>query len=232
MSNTMPKTKAPCLYCGKKYTKGGFTRHIKTCKERQAALKAEKSKQAIHHLRVEDAHSSLFWMDIEIASSQTLARLDHFLRDVWLECCGHMSLFEIAGITYSSYPMEDYGDKSMKSKLNRVLRPQMQFSHMYDFGTSTNLVLKVVGNRQGDLPKKPDDVRILGRNDLPPFICGKCEERPPTLICQECMWEDNFSFWCDRCVDDDDHEHDEEMLLPIVNSPRMGECGFTGARLT
>lgn len=233
MSDTIPKTKATCLYCGKSYTKGGFTRHIKSCKERQTALETENPKQTIYHLRVEDAYSPLFWMDIEIAGNKTLARLDGFLRDVWLECCGHLSMFEMAGGRYSSYPMAEYGDKSLKHKLDKVLAPKMTFRHTYDFGTPTNLALKVVGVRQGDLPKKADnDVRILGRNALPEFICGKCEEHPATQICLECMWDNDFALWCDTCIDDPSHAHDEEMRLPVVNSPRMGECGFTGARLT
>jgi hypothetical protein len=31
---------------------------------------------------------------------------------------------------------------------------------------------------------------------------------------------------CDDCAAD--HEHDEEMFLPVVNSPRIGMCGYSG----
>ena len=33
-------------------------------------------------------------------AKSTLEELDDFLRGAWLECCGHLSDFEIDGITY------------------------------------------------------------------------------------------------------------------------------------
>jgi hypothetical protein len=31
----------------------------------------------------------IYWMHLEVAAGTTLTILDRFLRDTWLECCGH-----------------------------------------------------------------------------------------------------------------------------------------------
>ncbi len=33
-------------------------------------------------------------------------------------------------------------------------------------------------------------------------------------------------FLCEACIEN--YEHGDEMLLPVVNSPRMGVCGCCG----
>ena len=37
------------------------------------------------------------WLLLAFRTTANLLQLDQFLRDLWLECCGHMSHFEIAG---------------------------------------------------------------------------------------------------------------------------------------
>jgi hypothetical protein len=42
------------------------------------------------------------------------------------------------------------------------------------------------------------------------------------------MYEPQNPFYCEH--HSEDHDCDEpEMLLPVVNSPRMGMCGYTGS---
>ena len=55
-------------------------------------------------------------------------------------------------------------------------------------------------------------------------MCGVCG-KPATQVCTECMWE-NTGWLCDECASK--HDTDEEMFLPVVNSPRVGMCGYTG----
>lgn len=50
-------------------------------------------------LRVEGEHG-LYWLGVEAKASARLRHLDQFLRRIWLECCGHLSKFEIAGVDY------------------------------------------------------------------------------------------------------------------------------------
>ena len=82
-------------------------------------------------------------MHLEVPADATIDTLDRFLRDTWLECCGHMSEFEIEGTRYSVEPI-DFDDRFMDVKLKDVLSPGMKFYHAYDFGSTTHLTLKVV----------------------------------------------------------------------------------------
>jgi hypothetical protein len=159
--------------------------------------------------------------------------LDGFLRGEWLECCGHLSDFDIDGITYtvtSSYGMgplsvfADPNERTMKVKLGEILSKGSRFQHTYDFGTSTELKLRVVDERQGHIGS--ESVRLLSQNEAPLWECDVCGE-DASWICTFCMYERQNPFYCELHAED--HECDEpEMLLPVVNSPRMGMCGYTG----
>lgn len=89
------QSKGTCAYCGKELSKGGITKHLTTCPQRQEAIaNAEKKKgnsELLYHLRVQDAYRSEYWLDLEMRGSKTLQDLDTYLRSIWLECCGHMS---------------------------------------------------------------------------------------------------------------------------------------------
>lgn len=87
----------------------------------------------------------------------TLRALDDFLRDIWLECCGHLSRFKIGKQSFSSYPDRDLGDRSMNTKLENILNVGMQFKYEYDFGSTTYLKLKIVSETDG---KKRSKVKI------------------------------------------------------------------------
>jgi len=218
-----------CSFCGKTIAKSAMGKHLLACEARKTALENEASRSKaqpikILHLQVEGQYAPMYWMHVEIAGGATLANLDAFLRDTWLECCGHLSGFRVDGRTYSISPMAEYGDKSMQAMLVNVLKPDTKFTHEYDFGTTTELTLKVVGERQG-IVKRKSDVRVLARNNPPEFICDSCGKRAATVVCLECMWDGTGAF-CKGCARKHLEEHD--MFLPIVNSPRVGMCGYTG----
>ena len=52
------------------------------------------------HLVVEGYRLPMYWMHLQVAFETTLATLDRFFRDTWLECCGHLSVFRIGGYNY------------------------------------------------------------------------------------------------------------------------------------
>ena len=89
-----------------------------------------------------------YWLVGEISAAETLNTLDAFLRDIWLECCGHMSAFTIGNTQYmldtggiDGMWLDIFGPshptKSMKTPLTAVLKPGLKFYHEYDFGTTT-----------------------------------------------------------------------------------------------
>jgi hypothetical protein len=168
----------------------------------------------------------MYWMHLEVTASSTLATLDQFLRKTWLECCGHLSAFEIEGMHYAidagMYDDWDVGEKSMRVRLDKVLIPGLTCTYEYDFGTTTELKLKVISERQG--ASKGNAIQVLARNVPPTILCEECG-KPATEVCSQCIF-DGRGWLCDACAEE--HECGEEMLLPVVNSPRVGMCAYTG----
>jgi hypothetical protein len=216
-----------CNLCGGTFSKSAMTKHLTSCKQREQnslTLSSGKNlrKKKIFHLVVEARYSSAYWIHLEVPADVRLEVLDSFLRQIWLECCGHMSAFTIEGKTYSVAPMADFDDEDMKIRLNEVLSPGMKFFHEYDFGTTTHLVLKVISQEQKQIKGKP--IRILARNEPPEILCVSCGKMA-TQLCSECHWSGE-GWLCDECAAE--HQCDFDMFLPVVNSPRVGMCGYTG----
>ena len=210
-----------CNLCGGIFDKAVMGRHLNACKQKARASGAKRAGKAAVHLLVEGRYQPEYWMHLEAPANATLDTLDRFLRDIWLECCGHMSEFEIDGTRYSVEPM-DMDDESMDVKLSEVLSPGTKFDYIYDFGSTTPLRLKVVSEDESDLAGRK--VRVLARNEPPVIPCGNCG-KPATEICVECAYSEQ-GWLCKECAAK--HECGEEMFLPVVNSPRTGVCGYTG----
>ena len=220
-------SKGKCSFCNGEFGKAGMTKHLQTCKQRAAILAASgRGKSArIFHLMVDGRHAPEYWMHLELPADTSLTTLDSFLRDTWLECCGHLSSFDIGGDTYMSSVdrSSGFGERSMRGvRLGKVVSPGDWFIHEYDFGTTTELRLKVVGERQGQAGS--DSVEVLARTDPPQIPCDECGEEAE-YVCSQCVWDGAGSL-CETHAED--HECDEDMLLPVVNSPRVGMCGYEG----
>jgi hypothetical protein len=43
-----------------------------------------------------------YWLDLEVKADVKLEALDRFLRQPWLECCGHLSVFRTGAVNYFS----------------------------------------------------------------------------------------------------------------------------------
>jgi hypothetical protein len=66
------QSQGECVFCGREMAKGGLSRHLKTCPQRQEVIKVadnnEKAgqKQRLYHLQVQDAWSPDFWLHLEM----------------------------------------------------------------------------------------------------------------------------------------------------------------------
>lgn len=218
IQQTSPGT---CSLCKAAFDKGAMAKHLADCERRDAPPKGKASVQRLFHLLIEGAGLPEYWLHVEVPAAATLGDLDAFLRRTWLECCGHLSMFVIGKRRFQpSDPYDSAGN--MEVGLGEVLRPRMKFHHEYDFGTTTELVLRVLGKREGPFEGKVP--HILARNDPPQFTCTSCG-KPATEMCTQCIYDD-AGWLCKACGKK--HECGEEMLLPAVNSPRVGMCGYTG----
>lgn len=216
-----------CQYCKRILSKQGMSRHLYACEKRPGnSIKVPgDNSEKYFRITVEGYYAPEFWLYLDISAERaTLKDLDQFLRDIWLECCGHMSAFEIGGTEYISHDDRGCGDRSMNIKLGKVLENGMKFRYEYDFGSTTVLKLKVVSEHSGI--KRRNKIELMARNILPEIKCAVCGGKA-TQICTECMWDgEGEAELCDGCAAE--HECGEEMMLPICNSPRCGVCGYEG----
>jgi hypothetical protein len=329
---TREVSKGVCNFCKGEFEKAKMTQHLKYCKQRASEITSElestlaQKKTRLFHMLVEGRYNPQYWMHLEMAASDTLADLDYFLRDIWLECCGHLSEFTFGGTSYSSEP-EDYfyfgdgatdeeiemevveekefnadellqdfppeylkmlpqnflsefqkfesiddlvlylketlnsipkkgvphsqeewdayreryfqsqvleailemvEDRSLDVYLEKVLKVGQKFSYEYDFGSSTDLTLKVLSEREGVIQNRDEDedtIEILARNIEPVILCKVCG-KPAKFIVGGYFDVGENALCSKKCVKKSGE--DVEMLLPVVNSPRVGVCAYTG----
>src|SRR5260221_12199532 len=122
-------SKGTCSFCHRELSKASMTRHLASCEqraamqgERESRQKSKKSKA--FHLMVEGYRLPMYWMHLEVVAGTTLGMLDHFLRETWLECCGHLSAFEIGGVRYTVdadlHEWDTGGEKMQKGFYKKV----------------------------------------------------------------------------------------------------------------
>lgn len=170
-------------------------------------------------IKVQWPHKNpIYWLYLSVPFKSELEDLDSFLREFWLECCGHLSQFTIDHERYSSNFQLNSGfdESSMSIPSEEVFMPGLKFTHEYDFGSTIELLLEVVGLIKSVGSKEID---IIVQNQEPEFKCASCGKKAEMISGSE------GECFCKACVDEED---DELYLLPLVNSPRTGVCGYVG----
>ena len=206
----MPRQKQQpghCYLCGEELTKTYMGRHLTS----KHLIDSEGNQSRL--IKVLSLNGA-YWLFLDCPVRFTLGKLDSFLRNIWLECCGHMSAFMVKG---------KYDEIDMSIKIGDIPKGTV-FDYMYDFGSTTELTVTFQ-----DLvfrPKSVRDIRVLARNDPYVFPCEKCGK--PADSIDTSSWEEPM-FYCEACTEEYADEIDEDYLLPVVNSPRMGVCAYDGA---
>lgn len=219
-----PQSRGKCQYCGEETTKGGMTKHLAKCEKRiqviQTTDAGSGTEETLWHLRIHDAYAKEYWLDLEMRGSATLEKLDSYMRYIWLECCGHLSKFTVGG--WRGY---DIGNQRTA---DHVFGRETELLHLYDFGTTSETVIKVIGSRQGRAVTKYP-IALMARNNMPEMVCQACD-KTAVYLCMECLIEgdmDTNPYLCEEHAED--HPHDEYgEPVSMVNSPRLGMCGYEG----
>ena len=196
--------KGNCYICGAQLGKQAMKNHIM----KTHAL--HEGGQTCRLLKIEGADDKNYWLYVDVPVTGSLSVVDTFLRKIWLECCGHMSVFFGPGYTEIGKNTK-LGDIPVGTKL----------IHEYDFGSTTECLITVVGDTVREKGKR--GVRLLARNIPPEFTCRECGAKAEWIDPERIYTEDG-PFLCDKCSE----EFGNEMLLPVTNSPRMGVCGYCG----
>jgi hypothetical protein len=201
-----------CLHCGREQLKSAMSRHLASCARR------ERGPEERIALLVEGVWAPAYWLHLELKSEATLTDVDAFLRHTWLECCGHMSSFEIGDRRFDS-GLDDFDPddgETMDVAVGEVLRPGGVARYVYDFGSSTELRIRALAPRSGKPAAEP--VRLVARNAEPRLPCNR-GHADAVHVCAGCG-----DAVCEACTPR--HRCGPEMLLPVVNSPRVGVCAY------
>jgi hypothetical protein len=203
-------------------TRAGMARHLGSCEvraKRVAEADARPGPESVQfHLQVWDAWSGDYWLHVEIDGATSLGHLDSYLRAIWLECCGHASQFSLG-----RWSGERFG---MTRKVHQVFQSVAEITHIYDFGTESLTLIKAIAERRSKATgKRP--IALMARNALPEALCQECDAVASSL-CIECTMDgDRSGLLCSEHGRSHPHE-DYGEPVPVVNSPRMGVCGYTG----
>lgn len=152
--------KGKCYYCNKELTERTIKRHMKSCSmmknriEESIAKNGKLRKQFIIAIKPKyDKNEYCIYLSID--GTLGLVHIDQFIRDVWVECCGHLSAFVIK--------KKFYQDNEMNIRLNEILSVGEKFQYEYDFGSTTYLELEVVDII--NVSKDFTQIEIIARNN-------------------------------------------------------------------
>lgn len=201
-----------CVFCGETCRQQDMTKHLAVHLKDKEKNNTGKTGQSLH-IKVE---AGPYFLHLLVGSDATFKNLDKFLRDIWLECCGHLSAFRYKN-----------SNLAMARKIADMVSPKMKLEYDYDFGDTTSLSLSVAGAYAFPAAKK---IELLSRNEPLRIMCTICNTKPATVICPFCLYDED-AFYCDQCAEQHEEtcaDFEEETALPVVNSPRMGVCGYTG----
>ena len=202
-------SRGTCVLCNTEMGKAQMVRHLEKHRVEQADAPGPCATR--WHVIVEGAYAPEYWLHLDIRADATLKKLDSFLRTIWLECCGHMSQFTVG--PYGGQPL------GMAREIGPTFTTGLSFHHEYDFGSTTELNIRVLSEHKGDLSKEA--IQLLARNTPPVIACEKCGQ-PAIWLGGD--WEGEYRELCAACCD----EEMQQQLLPVVNSPRAGVCGYKG----
>ncbi len=207
------KSEGKCLFCNQSFSQKEIGKHLASHFVKMEKEDSNNKPEMYCHILVE---ADAMFLHLLVKGNATMENIDLFLREIWLECCGHMSEFNHKDIKIP-----------MTRKVEDVLANKEKISHDYDFGDTTTVWLKGIKNYK---LKLKDSIVLLSRNEPLKLVCAKCSKGPAISICVACQWD----FYCKSCASKHKKEcadFDDYANMPIVNSPRLGVCGYMGGSI-
>jgi hypothetical protein len=203
------KSEGKCLFCSQSLPREQLGKHLDAHLTKMQKEDTGKSHETYCHIVVE---ADIMFLHLLVKGKAALKKIDDFLRDIWLDCCGHLS---------------NFGHKDFKisatQKVSDVFESKVKIFHDYDYGSPTRVLLKGIKNYN---LKLKEDIVLLSRNEPLKLICSKCK-KPATNICTFC----DYDFYCKNCSikhEKECEDFNDYAKMPVVNSPRMGVCGYMG----
>lgn len=210
------KSEGKCLYCQNLFPQVEMGKHLATHLNDIQKESKDLKTDTFCHIEVEAYE---MFLHLLVRGSAKMKVIDTYLRNIWLECCGHMSEFY-----HKDFKV------SMNHSVQDVFSPRIKIQHNYDFGTTTTVILKA--KKKYQLAGKSDIV-LLSRNEPLKHMCALCKKNAATVLCAVCNWNE-YAFYCDNCAikhAEKCEDFEDYAKMPVVNSPRMGECGYCGGSI-
>lgn len=207
------QSEGKCIFCNQIFSQKTLTKHLATHLNNKEKEDRNLGAETYCHILVEDG---VMFLHLLVKGSLTMKKIDSFLKDIWLDCCGHMSNFG-----HSNFKI------AMSHKVEDVFSSKVKIYHHYDYGDTTEVYLRGVKNYQ---LKFSESIILLSRNEPLKLICAVCGNHPAQDICISCNWD----FYCASCSELHEKECEDfsdYAKMPVVNSPRMGVCGYTGGHI-
>ena len=220
-----------CMYCTEVLDAKAMAKHIEThlkIMEKDDALLTKNI--AYIHLKISLKYAPHF-LNLLVGTNMKLDNLDFFLRAIWLECCGHSSGFTLP---YKNGHWQDSNDLPFTKKIGDVFTQTNKLDYTYDFGSSTDLI--ITAGKTFNLKLQTDakhDITILSRNEPLKIMCSICKDKVALCACEICGLNDD-GFFCETCATEHEkscEDFAEYCRLAVVNSPRMGVCGYEGGAI-
>jgi DNA-binding transcriptional regulator/RsmH inhibitor MraZ len=212
-----PTDKVVCNICHNFFASSGIQRHVGACSKKY--VESSKSESSSYLFKIYDKYMPDYFLHVLISEEAQLGHIDNFLRDIWLECCGHMSAFRQ---DYDELKMDDYVECLTHAK---------KTEYTYDFGSSTNLIIEFKKEFHGT---QEHLIKLVARNTAIKASCHRCENKEAKFICTECMYGGDEIIFCADCVKkhiEKYHDGESYMISNFVNSPRTGVCGYGATEL-
>jgi len=194
----MATSSGNCFICGKTAGKTATKNHI--LKEHDSG------DEPCYLFKAEGFYDKGYWLFFSVPLSAHLSSVDSFLRNIWCECCGHLSAFRVGN-----------SEIAMSQKISSFSIGDVLL-YEYDFGTPTEIIVTVLGNISRN--KQRENIQLLARNVPPEGFCVLCNAKAVMVGAFQ------GELYCGECADD--IPEDNEVFLQIVNSPRSGACGYSG----
>lgn len=229
-------TQGRCQGCNALISKKAFIKHLETC----PIIQSYKNDQNLLFQIFDRYRPDLYWMVVAAPPTLTLKELDSFLRSIWLGCCQHMSCFVLPSNEKEFYPYcfwnRSFTERHRYDLMNNYhlqdIFPKYSYlDYDFDFGNLSALQIEFLPNHDNTSSfysnTLVNDFQLLILNHPPYYTCDKCCKLPLEVNCSVCMRS-----FCLKCLQSRRAHNcdifDTEDILPIINSPRVGKCGYIG----
>lgn len=206
-----------CIYCNQSIGLKEIGKHLARHLADREKVSFGKPTSLYCHIEVQ---SEPYFLHLLVKADSKLKIIDRFLREIWLDCCDHLSAFR----------HKDFKVR-MSDTIEDVFIPRIKIQHDYDFGTTTRVFLKGLKYYKLDENKT---IILLSRNEPLQILCSECKVKPAVELCTVCDDDFDSMYYCEACAEvhaEVCEDFDDFARMPVVNSPRMGVCGYTGGSI-